>query len=126
MKLRLKHQEKITVDSPILVRQKGNTVVPMTGEYMMRKDKTYAPILGWHKATIHSRRRGFVTAAVKSGIHMANITIAMRHSQGVTMQYVSLSIEEKAVMTTRLAIAAYRGEPSSEVTNGLKASRTAG
>ena len=57
---------------------------------------------------------------------MANITIAMRHSQGVTMQYVSLSIEEKAVITTRLAIAAYRGEPSSEVTNGLKASRTAG
>ena len=107
VKLRLKYQEKITVDSPILVRQKGNTVVPMTGEYMMRKDKTYAPILGWHKATIHSRRRGFATAAVKSGIHMANITIAMRHSQGVTMQYVALTLEEKAVITTRLAIAAY-------------------
>ena len=81
--------------------------MPMTGQYMMAKDKTYAPILGWHKATIHSRRRGFATPAVRSGIHIANITIAMRHSQGVTLQYVSLSLEEKAVITSRLAIASY-------------------
>ena len=74
---------------------------------MMKRDKTYAPKLGWHKATIHSRRRGFATAAVRSGIHMANITIAMRRSQGVTLQYVTLSLEEKAVITTRLAIASY-------------------
>ena len=38
---------------------------------------------------------------------MASITIAMRHSQGVTLQYVSLSMAEKATITTRLAIAAY-------------------
>ena len=79
----------------------------MTGDFMTKMDKLYAPILGWHKATIHSRRRGFATAAVKSGIHMANITIAMRHSQGVTMQYIALSLQEKATITTRLAIAAY-------------------
>ena len=107
VKLRLKHKEKLTVDSPILVRHNRQDLVPMTGGYMMRMDKIYAPKLGWHKATIHSRRRGFATAAVKSGIHMANITIAMRHSQGVTMQYVALSLEEKAVITTRLAVAAY-------------------
>ena len=44
---------------------------------------------------------------VRSGVHMASITIAMRHSQGVTMQYVKLSIPEKASITTRLAIASY-------------------
>ena len=107
VKLRLKLNEKLTVNSPILVRENGKKIVPMTGQYMMKRDKTYAPILGWHKATIHSRRRGFATAAVRSGIHMAIITIAMRHSQGVTLQYVTLTLEEKAVITTRLAIASY-------------------
>ena len=38
---------------------------------------------------------------------MASITIAMRHSQGVSLQYVALSISEKATITTRLAIASY-------------------
>ena len=82
----------------------------MTGAYMASMDKIYSPVLGCHKATIHSRRRGFATAAVRSGIHMAYITIAMRHSQGVTMQYVALGLAEKASITTRLAIAAYREE----------------
>ena len=109
VKLRVQLKEVLTAESPILVRLNKNKVVPMTGDYMRRMDKHYIPILGWHKATIHSRRRGFVTAAVRSGIHMANITIAMRHSQGVTMQYVSLPLEEKATITTRLAIAAYNG-----------------
>ena len=44
---------------------------------------------------------------VRSKIHMAAITIAMRHSQGVTLQYVAQSVAEKASITTRLAIAAY-------------------
>ena len=109
VKLRVQLKEVLTAESPILVRLNKNKVVPMTGDYMRRMDKHYIPILGWHKATIHSRRRGFATAAVRSGIHMANITIAMRHSQGVTMQYVSLPLEEKATITTRLAIAAYNG-----------------
>ena len=109
VKLRVKLGEKLTPESPILVRMKGSGVVPMTGEFMATRDKIYAPSLGWHKATIHSRRRGFATAAVKSGIHMAKITIAMRHSQGVTMQYIALSLEEKASITTRLAIASYNG-----------------
>ena len=74
---------------------------------MSQMNKVYAPILGWYKATIHSRRRGFAMAAVRSGIHMAMITIAMRHSQGVTMHYVSLTVAEKASITTRLAIGAY-------------------
>ena len=89
------------------MRKSHNRIVPMTGAFMARMDKTYAPKLGWYKATIHSRRRGFATAMVRCGIHMASITIAMRHSQGVTLQYVSLSIAEKASITTRLAIAAY-------------------
>ena len=41
---------------------------------------------------------------------MAKITIAMRHSQGVTMQYIALSIAERAAFTTRLAVAAYKDE----------------
>jgi len=38
---------------------------------------------------------------------MAAITIAMRHSQGVTMQYISLPLADKAAITTRLAIHSY-------------------
>ena len=94
------------------MREKKGKMVPMTAEYMRRRDKDYTPILGWSKATIHSRRRGFATAAVRCGIHMASISIAMRHSQGVTMQYVTLTLSEKATITTRLAIASYEnGKP---------------
>ena len=107
VKLRVQFGEVLTVDSPLLVRVSKGKLVPMTGAFMARMDKTYAPTLGWFNATIHSRRRGFATAMVRSGIHMASITIAMRHSQGVTMQYVNLSIPEKASITTRLAIASY-------------------
>ena len=107
VRLRIRHGEKISLDSPLLVRKSHNRIVPMTGAFMARMDKSFAPHLGWYKATIHSRRRGFATAMVRCGIHMASITIAMRHYQGVTMQYVSLSIAEKASITTRLAIAAY-------------------
>ena len=71
-------------------------------------DKIYAPLLRWGKATIHSRRRGFATAAVHSGLHMVKITIALKHSQGVTLQYVALSLGDMAAITTRLAIDAYR------------------
>ena len=53
-------------------------------------------------------------AAERSGIHIASIFIAMRYSQGVTMQYVALSFAEKASFTTFLAIAAY-DEDSGEV-----------
>ena len=107
VKLRLKRKEILTVNSPLLVRENKGALVPMTGSFMSRMDKIYAPVLGWVKATIHSRRRGFVTAAVRCGVHMASISIAMRHSQGVTLQYVSLSLAEKASITPRLAIAAY-------------------
>ena len=82
----------------------------MTGNFMSRMDKLYAPILKWGKATIHSRRRGFATAAVRCGLHMAKISIAMRHSQGITMQYVALPLADKAAFTTRLAIHAYQKE----------------
>ena len=114
VKLRLTKGEKLSVDSPLLVREKKGKLVPMTGDFMARKDKGYSPQLGWTKATLHSRRRGFATAAVRCGIHMASITVAMRHSQGVTMQYVSLTLSEKATITTRLAIASY--EDQSELT----------
>ena len=108
VRLRSKLGEKLSVDSPLLVRKNRDKIIPMTGAYMARMDKAYAPKLGWFKATIHSRRRGFATAMVRCGIHMASITIAMRHSQGVTMQYVALTIAEKASITTRLAIASFR------------------
>ena len=76
---------------------------------MAKMEKQYAPVLKWGKATIHSRRWGFATVAVRSGLHMAKITIAMRHSQGVTLQYVSLSLADKAAITNTLAIDAYKG-----------------
>ena len=79
----------------------------MTGQFMVAMDKINAPKLGWLSTTLHSRRLGFATAAVRSGIHMASICIAMRHSQKVTLQYIALSLAEKASITTRLAIAAY-------------------
>ena len=117
VKLRLTKGEKLSVDSPLLVREKKSKLVPMTADFMARKDKGYSPKLGWSKVTLHSRRRGFATAAVRCGIHMASITVAMRHSQGVTMQYVSLTLSEKATITTRLAIASY--EDQSKHTAGI-------
>ena len=72
--------ERLTTNSPLLVRERKGKIVPMTGDFMSRMDKLYVPILKWGKATIHSRRRGFVTAAVRCGLHMAKISIAMRHS----------------------------------------------
>ena len=110
VKLRCQRNEPLTVNSPLLVREKKGVLVPMTGAFMASKDKVYAPMLGWVKTTIHSRRRGFATAAVRCGVHMASIAIAMRHSQGVTLQYVALSLAEKASITTRLAIASYERE----------------
>ena len=107
VRLRVKLGEELTVGSPLLVRESRGKLVPLTDKFMTRMDKQWAPELGWFKATIHSRQRGFATAAVRCGIHMASITIAMRHSQGATLQYVSLSMAEKATITTRLAIAAY-------------------
>ena len=118
VRLRTKLGEDITADSPLLVRQSRGKIVPMTGCFMARMDKYYAPKLGWFNATIHSRRRGFATAMVRSGIHMASITIAMRHSQGVTMQYIALSLAEKASVTTRLAVASYSAVPAQEAAVG--------
>ena len=114
VKMRIKLGETLKVTSPLLVRRARGKIVPLTGSFVSRMDKTYAPVLGWFRATIHSRRRGFATAAVRCGIHMAKITIAMRHSQGVTMQYVALSLAERAAFTTRLAIAAYEEDAEGE------------
>ena len=107
VKFRANLGEKLTVTSPLLVRQARGQLVQLTGNFMTRKDKLWAPALGWAGATIHSRRRSFATAAVRRRLHMASITIAMRHSQGVTMQYVCLTTAEIASITTRLAIGAY-------------------
>ena len=122
VRLRLKLGEELTRESPLLVRKSGGKLVPLTGSFMTRMDKKWAPDLGWYKATIHSRRRGFATAAVRCGVHMASITIAMRHSQGVTLQYVALTMAEKASITTRLAIAAYEDmRENGEITETNKA-----
>ena len=107
VKLRTSKGEVLTADSPLLVRENRGKIVPMTGDFMAKMDKVYAPMLKWSKTTIHSRRRGFATAAFRCGVHMAAISIAMRHSQGVTLQYVALPLSEKASITTRLAIASY-------------------
>ena len=107
VRLGVRRGEILSVRSPILVGENKGKLVPMTAQFMSGMDKKYAPVLGWLKATIHSRRRGFATAAVRSGIHMASISIAMRHSQGVTIQYVALSFGEKEAFITRLAIASY-------------------
>ena len=108
VKLRLRHKERLFADSPILVRVSKGRIVPMTASFMSRMDKNYASILQRGKATIHSRRRGFATAAVRCGIHMARISTAMRHSRGVTMQYVELPIADKALITTSLAVHSYK------------------
>ena len=118
--LRVRNEKKLTVNSPILVRMNGKKLVPMTGDFMRRMDKICAPRVGWRKATLPNRRRGFATAAVKSGIDMANITIAMRHAQKVAMQYGSLSNEEKVIITTRLTIVAYEGEPTGGISRAIK------
>ena len=110
VRLRIKHGEKLTVESPILVRVNKGVIVPMTACFMARMDTLYSPKLGWTKATLHSCRRGFATAAVRCGLHMAVITIAMRHSHVVTMQYIALTLAEKAAITTRLAISSYEEE----------------
>ena len=107
VRLRSKLGERLTIESPILVRQRKGNIVPMTASFMSRMDDLYSPKLGWYKATLHSRRRGFATAAVRCGFHMAAIIIAMRHSQGVTLQYIALTLAEKAAITTRLAISSY-------------------
>ena len=103
-------KERLTANSPLLVRERKGKIVPMTGDFMSRMDRRYVPILKWGKATIHSRRRGFATAAVRCGLHMAKISIAMRHSQGITLQYGALPLADKAAITTRLAVHAYHDE----------------
>ena len=55
VKLRLGKGEKLSVDSPLLVREKKGKLVPMTADFIARKGKGYSPIQGWTKATIHSR-----------------------------------------------------------------------
>ena len=104
VKLRLRYKEKLTAHSPLLVRVSKGKIVPMTASFMCRMDKKDASVLQWGRATILSRRRGFATAAVRCGLHMAKISIAMRHSRGITMQYVALRLEDKAVFTTRPAV----------------------
>ena len=53
-------------------------------------------------------------AAVKCGLHMAKITIAMRHSQGVTIQYIALSLAERAAFITQLTVASCEEEAEDE------------
>ena len=45
VKLRTRRGERLTMDSPLLVRVSRGKIVPMTGAYMSRMDKRYAPIL---------------------------------------------------------------------------------
>ena len=45
VKLRLRNNERLTRDSPLLVRLNRQKIVPMTGNFMSRMDKVYAPIL---------------------------------------------------------------------------------
>ena len=45
VKLRTRRKEALTMDSPLLVRVSRGKIVPMTGDYMSRMDKKYAPFL---------------------------------------------------------------------------------
>ena len=65
VKLRLRNNEILSPDSPLLLRLNKGKLVPMTGNLMAKMDKVHVPILSWYKATILNRRRGFATAAVK-------------------------------------------------------------
>ena len=77
----------------------------MTARFMRQMDKVYLRVLLWCKTANHARRRGFARAvAVRCGLHMALIVIAIRHSQGVTMQYIFLPVAEKAMIITRIGI----------------------
>ena len=62
VRLRKQRGEELSVRNPVLVRENKGKLVPMTAQFMAAMDERYAPILGWLKATIHSRRRGFATA----------------------------------------------------------------
>ena len=44
--MRFKLGERLTVESPLLVRSTGGKIVPLTGNFVSRIDKIYAPILG--------------------------------------------------------------------------------
>ena len=62
--LRLNNGEVLT---PLLARKGKEGLVPMTGAFMARMNNLYAPGLGWLMVTIHSRLRGFATAAERCG-----------------------------------------------------------
>ena len=104
---RLGKGERLTVDSPLLVRDKKK-MVPMTAAYMARIDTKYAPFLGWGKATIHSWQRRIGTAAVGCGMY--NIWRRSPSQCGIprAIQYVTLFPVEKASISTLLAIASYK------------------
>ena len=44
--MRCKLGEALTVESPLLVRLTGGKIVPLTGDFVSRMDKIYAPLLG--------------------------------------------------------------------------------
>ena len=78
----------------------------MTAHFMGQMDNVYLWVLVNYEAAIHARRRGFTrAAAARSGLRMALIVIAMRHSQRVTMQYILLSVAAIAMIITRIGIA---------------------
>ena len=46
VRLRCRRGEVLTVDSPLLVRENKDNLVPMTVQFMAAMDKRYAPTLG--------------------------------------------------------------------------------
>ena len=44
--LRFKLGETLSVESPLLVRRTRGKIVPLTGNFVSRMDRIYAPILG--------------------------------------------------------------------------------
>ena len=100
VKLRLGRKERSLVNRPFLYRIRREKAVPIIGVFMASMDKIFGPVFAWHEATIHSQRCVFATARVRSGIHMAYITLAIPHLQEVVMQYIGVA--EKASITGRL------------------------
>ena len=56
---------------------------------------------------------------MRCGVHMARITIAMRHSQGVTTQYNALSLTARATLITQLTVESCEKEAEDESEGNL-------
>ena len=101
--------EKFSTSSAILVRVKGEVLVPMTAKWRELRDKILEGFIGWVKEGItwHSRRRGFATDAIRAGVPSAIVKLCMRHRIDVTEGYICLPDSVKAAVSAKIAKLGY-------------------